>query len=60
MKYVALSVTIVFPLYESIRGYIKIRDAAWFLHPILSFIMLFAYGASEFRWFIKNFMKSLT
>lgn len=60
MKYVILSVTIVFPLYESIRGYVKIRDTAWFLHPILSFIMLFAYGISEFRWYLKNFMKLST
>ena len=29
------SVTLVIPFIESVRGYIKIRDKAWFLHPLM-------------------------
>lgn len=52
LKYIFFSITLVFPFYESIRGYIKIRDWAWFLHPLFSLLMLGAYGYSEFRWFV--------
>ena len=57
IKFVFFSLTFVFPLYESIRGYMKIRDRAWFLHPVLSFIMFFAYGISELQWLVKRMSK---
>lgn len=28
-------VTLVIPLYDSVRGWMKIRDKAWFLHPLM-------------------------
>lgn len=59
-KYIFFSTTLVFPFYESMRGYIKIRDTAWFLHPLLCLIMLFVYGISEFRWFVASLSKSST
>ena len=48
------ALTFVYPTYESIKGYIKIHDRAWFLHPVLSFIMFFSYGLSELIWFVKR------
>lgn len=54
LKYGFFAVTFIYPLYESTRGYLKIRDKAWFLHPLLSFIMFFAYGTSELEWIIKR------
>jgi|SRR6185369_1205889 len=48
------SLTFVVPLYESLRGYIKIREAAWFLHPIMCFLMVLGYGLSEIQWAIKK------
>ncbi len=57
IKFAFFSLTFIFPLYESIRGYIRIRDKAWFLHPLLSFIMFLAYGFSELRWFASRFKK---
>lgn len=38
------TLTIVKPLYDSFRGYLIIRDIAWFLHPIVCLVYLFSYG----------------
>lgn len=54
VKYIFFSLTIIVPLMESIRGYFKIRDRAWFLHPIICLLMVTGYGISEIRWFIKK------
>lgn len=59
IKYIFFSLTVIIPLLESIRGYIKIRDKAWFLHPLACFLMVVGYGISEIRWFFKkNFYNS--
>ena len=34
---ILICATVVIPLIDSIRGYRKIRDIAWFLHPFLAF-----------------------
>lgn len=47
LKYIFFSLTFIAPFYQSIRGYLIIRDNAWFLHPVVCFVMLFAYGLSE-------------
>lgn len=47
IKYIIFSLTILEPLSESIKGYIKIRDKAWFLHPVMCFLMVTGYGLSE-------------
>jgi len=39
-----LMVTVVKPLYDSLRGYIKKPDVAWFLHPLLCLIVPILYG----------------
>lgn len=44
IKYVLISVTIIVPLFDAIRGFIKIRDVAWFIHPLMCFGMLIVYG----------------
>jgi len=41
--FVLLSLTIFEPLYHSIKGYIKIHDPAWFLHPVLCFLITIVY-----------------
>lgn len=35
IKFIFISITIVKPLYDSVRGYIKKHDIAWFLHPVM-------------------------
>jgi len=44
IAYVLFSLTLIKPLYDSFRGYSKIRDFAWFLHPLICISMLFVYG----------------
>lgn len=53
LKYVIYSLTFIVPVLESIRGYIRIRDFAWFLHPLMCFFMVIGYGISEIRWLFK-------
>lgn len=53
-KYIFFSVTLIEPLYESIRGFIRIRDSAWFIHPIFCLLMLGGHVWSEARWYIKK------
>lgn len=37
-------ITLVVPLYDSARGYRKIRDNAWFLHPLMGVGFVFIYS----------------
>ena len=50
-KSVFLCLTIIYPLYESIKGYLKDRDIAWALHPFLSLTSVVIYGMVFFRYF---------
>ncbi len=54
IKYIIFSATILPTLFQSIRGYLKIRDSAWFLHPIICFLMLGAYAYSEIKWMFRK------
>jgi glycosyltransferase involved in cell wall biosynthesis len=47
--YILYSVTIVKPLYDSIRGYAKKPDLAWFLHPFMCLSFLCIYGFYSLR-----------
>lgn len=40
---VVLMITLIYPLYQSFLGYIKKRDIAWFLHPVLCMTIPFLY-----------------
>lgn len=42
--FILISLTILVPLFDSIRGYRKIHDIAWFIHPILCFGFVWIYG----------------
>jgi hypothetical protein len=42
--FVCISLTFVVPLYDSIRGFRKIHDPAWFINPILCFGLVILYG----------------
>lgn len=37
-------VTLVVPFYDSCRGFLKIRDKAWFLHPLMGVGFVFIYS----------------
>jgi glycosyltransferase involved in cell wall biosynthesis len=42
--FVLFSMTLIQPTYVAIRGYLKIRDPAWFLHPVFCFFIALAYS----------------
>lgn len=49
-EYCLYSGTFIGPLIFSIRGYLKRRDPAWFLHPIVCFVFLLIYGLTVINW----------
>lgn len=44
LKFMIFSCTVVKPIYDSIRGFIRIRDLAWFVHPFVCMGFVFAYS----------------
>ncbi len=56
------SLTVIQPLILSVRGYLKIRDVAWFLHPVVCLMTLIVYGLlvihlavrGAFRWLSRS------
>ena len=42
--FILCSVTVMEPLFLSIRGYLKVKDKAWFMHPIVALGTVFTYG----------------
>lgn len=59
LKYIFFSITFVFPFFESLRGYLHIREKAWFLHPVMCFLMVISYSVSEIQWVFKKHFKLL-
>ncbi len=43
LKYIFHTVTFVQPLFLSIKGFLKVRDVAWFLHPFMCWLFLIYY-----------------
>ncbi|MBU0569649.1 hypothetical protein KKB40_02605, partial [Patescibacteria group bacterium] len=44
VKYIFYTITLIQPLGESIIGYIKLPDLAWFLHPVACWMFLVGYS----------------
>ncbi len=44
LKYIVYSLTFVKPTIDALRGYLKVRDFAWFLHPFVCFSFLVVYS----------------
>lgn len=51
-KSIFLCSSLIYPLYESIKGYIKDRDVAWVLHPFLSLASVVTYGMAFLKYII--------
>lgn len=47
--FVLFALTFVEPVILSVRGYLKLRDKAWFLHPVICFLTVVNYGFSYYR-----------
>jgi glycosyltransferase involved in cell wall biosynthesis len=48
-KLALICLTFVIPIRDSIRGFSKVRDVAWFLHPILSCWVFIVYSKLSIR-----------
>lgn len=57
--FIFVTLTILQPLFLSIRGYLKIRDVAWFLHPFVCILTLFTYGLLILRLIVSRLFQSL-
>ena len=47
--FIICTLTLVQPLYLSIKGFLTIRDIAWFLHLPMCLGFLFAYSAATLK-----------
>jgi len=55
--FVIYSMTIIFPLMDSIRGFLKIRDVAWFVYPFMCVATTLIYGWVTVKYAIKGLFK---
>lgn len=44
--FVIYTLTLVKPVHDSIRGYMIVRDTAWFIHPIICLVFLYSYSVA--------------
>ena len=51
--FIMYTVTIFKPLWDGFRGFARIRDFAWFIHPIVCWAFLYAYGMAYILRFFK-------
>ncbi len=54
LKYIVYTVTLVRPLADSIRGWFRIRDGAWFVHLFMCWAMLYIYGMTMIGGVFRN------
>ncbi len=53
-KCIFYSLTVVEPAWEAMRGYLKVRDWAWFLHPVISFLCVIIYSYTVITIWLRN------
>src|SRR3989344_5394919 len=54
--FIIYSITFIKPTLDALRGYTKIRDFAWFLHPLLCFTLFSIYSFVVIKSFIKKYV----
>lgn len=55
--FILFAVTFVKPTYDALRGYMKIHDLAWFLHPFLSVALVILFSYAIIKTSIKKYAK---
>jgi hypothetical protein len=58
--FVLATITIIQPLTLSIRGWLRIRDKAWFLHPVVCLGTLFTYTVLMMHLGLRSLTRSLS
>lgn len=54
ITFVIYAVTFIKPTFDAMRGFLKIHDFSWFLHPLLCFSLVIIYGSV----IVKNMYKT--
>lgn len=57
IKYIIFSLTLIVPIWDALRGYVKVRDPAWFLHPLMCLALLGVYGFAIMQWQLKKIFR---
>lgn len=52
LSYVIYSLTIVGPLYHSFKGFFRVQDIAWFVHPLMCIGTTLIYGYVSVKYFL--------
>lgn len=52
--FIIFASTIIQPLYVAFKGYFKLRDRAWFVHPVFCFAIMSIYSYAVIERFIKS------
>ena len=50
IAYSFYALSLIVPTIESLRGYLKIPDLAWFLHPFVCFFIFWVYFWAVIKW----------
>lgn len=50
--------TIIIPFTDALKGFVKIHDLAWLVHPIICFRVSFMYAIITLKSYIRNFMSN--
>lgn len=56
--FILFSLTFVKPTFDAARGYLRIHDKAWFLHPVLCFTLTVIYGILTVNNKVKAYAKN--
>lgn len=56
IKYIVYTLTIIKPTYDALRGFLKVRDSAWFMHPLMCFAMLYTYSYVTIKHVIRKYL----
>ncbi|OQX86769.1 MAG: hypothetical protein B6D55_05255 [Candidatus Omnitrophica bacterium 4484_70.2] len=59
LKFIVYSLTVVKPMYDALRGFMRKRDFAWFIHPVMCFVMLCTYSYVTTKQILKKFLVKL-
>lgn len=58
--FIFAGITLIQPLSLSLRGYLKIRDIAWFLHPVMCLATIFLYAVLTSHVLFNRLFQSLS
>lgn len=53
--FIIYSLTFIKPLFDSIKGWLKIHDPAWFIHPFMCITVVLLYGLTIIKTSLKKF-----